>query len=149
MHELLHGSDVYKKKKMENKNPEFQAYLEKLRQRQADREYSKLVNTSVFGDKNGKNWYKHLKIKEEMKAISWGNCGKAVHMIYVLIGSFLVFYYLGYHFTNGDLKSVMHNTHHTTYQLIHKTHKQKSLFFNPVLGCNHGKFVFTQNRNKK
>ncbi|CEG80817.1 hypothetical protein RMATCC62417_15098 [Rhizopus microsporus] len=48
LHELMKGSGVYiKPKPVKTKNPEFEAYMEKLRQEQKEREYAQMVESAI------------------------------------------------------------------------------------------------------
>ncbi|KAI9027291.1 endoplasmic reticulum-based factor for assembly of V-ATPase-domain-containing protein [Phycomyces nitens] len=53
LHELIRGSGVYHEPKpVEPKDPVFQAYLEQLRQEQAEREYARMVSSVVTSEQD-------------------------------------------------------------------------------------------------
>lgn len=110
--DLLQGSEPCKPKPKISKNPEFQKYLEKLRKKHAQNEYNNMISHSVFSKKDkvpsmfggqnrfAKNHPNLSRSQQESIAVAFSQISQSFYLIIVLVGSFLVFYYLSYHFFN-------------------------------------------------
>ena len=96
VHELLSGCDIYKPPPKYAKNPEFEAFLQKLRAKQAKRDYEKLIH----GDKPSPHQKSLLSLIKEENAHGleqWLDYTSIGHLLMIMVGSFLVFFYLAHH----------------------------------------------------
>ena len=94
VHELLKGCSIYKPPPKISKNPQFEQYLQKLRAKQAQKDYNKLINSNKPSD--------HEKsllstIRDERGVQQWLEMTSIGHLIMIMVGSFLIFYYLAHH----------------------------------------------------
>ncbi|KAI8339250.1 endoplasmic reticulum-based factor for assembly of V-ATPase-domain-containing protein [Chlamydoabsidia padenii] len=85
VHELLQGSGVYfEPKKPKEKNPEFEAYMDRLRAEQQEREYAAMVSSAV--QPTHETYFRPDDIKE-MKShlVTIANIGFSMVAVYVAV----------------------------------------------------------------
>mmetsp|Transcript_75010 Transcript_75010/g.119270 ORF Transcript_75010/g.119270 Transcript_75010/m.119270 type:complete len:245 (+) Transcript_75010:25-759(+) len=94
VHDLLHGCDVYKPPPKISKNPQFEEYLKTLRAKQERRAYDKLINANK-PTPHQKSLFST--IRDERGVQQWLEVTNIGHLLMVMVGSFLIFFYLAHH----------------------------------------------------
>ncbi len=87
-------STIYKPPPKLSKNPQFQEYLKKLRAKQEKKDYEKLINYNRPSEHNKSVL---STIKSEHGVQQWLDYTSIGHLIMIMVGSFLVFFYLAHH----------------------------------------------------
>ena len=91
---MLQGCSIYKPPPKISTNPQFEEYLKKLRAKQAQRDYDKLINSNK-PDPHHKSLLST--IRDERGVQQWLEVTSIGHLLMVMVGSFLIFYYLAHH----------------------------------------------------
>ena len=93
VHELLSGSSLFKSRPKILSNPEFEEYLKKLRAKRAQKEYEKLINYNKRSE-HEKSVLSMIRSEGSERWLDWTSIG---HLLMIMVGSFLVFFYLAHH----------------------------------------------------